>query len=137
VRRELIDRLKAYFNRYTRAPQGSELRWQELLTELDKGLILRWNFLHHHWSIYYDHNGRCSVIRTFKRPCDFGPTYKKLKKDGSLSQRDLYFEWLVGQEQYNKEVNRRVRECGEEMGREMYKMTRNKVTNDPVKVGNF
>ena len=83
-------KLRGYYNKCTRAAEfGSELRWQEALTELDPELHLRWSYIHNQWSIYYDHRGRLTILRTFKPGQSFWLIYRWIKQNGAITGRQL------------------------------------------------
>lgn len=135
---KLTELLRANYHKYTREPRGGqELEWQRKLLELDSNLSIRRNLLHQHWSVYYSRHGRPNIIKTFTRPDEFGKMYLFLKREGAKTKRDRILEHDRNQDHNKKLEDKRIAECGEEMGREIHKMTRNKVTNDSVKVGNY
>lgn len=131
-------RMRAIINQVTReARGGQEKYWQEKLTELDRELELRWNVMHHHWAVYYDHHGLISCIASFKRPGDFGRIYKNLRYNAWLDSRSLAKLYEEQEAQFDAEQNKAVNECAEEFAEELHHATRGRVINDGVKDNDY
>jgi hypothetical protein len=127
-------KLRALYHRLTRAPRsGEEERWQEKLTELDPELHLRWNHIHKHWSIYYDHHGLLTVVRTFKPGESFYKTLKNLRHNATLNARRLRQMKAEHDDQILQDENKVINECAEEFAVELHHATRRRVINDGVK----
>jgi len=130
------ERLRYIFTHHTRpARLGQEQELQQDLTALDPDLVLRFNFVRNHWSIYYDHNGIISVLRTVpvghRWPGEtFRSVYQWLKLDGKQTKRDLMKAQVQREEEYKAELERREKEMFREMGKTTYRCARGKVTTD-------
>jgi len=127
-------RMRALYNSQTReARGGQELGWQEKLTELDRELHLRWNYLREHWSVYYDHHGLLTTITTFKIAGEFGKVYKNLRYNAFLNARRLRQMKKEQDEQVEADQNHLINEAAEEFAVELHHAARGRVINDGVK----
>lgn len=127
-------RMHAYFSKFTReARGGQEEYWQEKLTEFDPELFLRWSHLHKHWLIIYDHKGRIDVVKVFK-PCQpFGDAFEYVKYNSILTSRKLRRLKKEQDEIVEKDIDKKIDECGAEFGEELHHATRERVITDAVK----
>lgn len=129
-------RLREVFCKYTRGPiYSEEKRFQSDLLALDKDLILRFNFLYRHWSIYYDHNGIISVLKTVKSgecwPCQtFRKVYQWLKYESQMTIKKLMEAHKTDTERYEAEQQAKIDEAGEEGGKTLHRCLKARVTDD-------
>ena len=126
-------RLRAYYQQYTRAVcNGSETNWQEALSKLDPELHLRWNFIHKHYSIYYDHHGKLSVIRTFGPGQSFWKVFQAIKQNSATTIRQIKAKL----DQQRLKEQRDIDDYIDDADREVQRVVRNaavkKVTTDGV-----
>ena len=127
-------KLRGYYNNCTRpAEYGSELRWQEALAELDPELHLRWSYLHSQWSIYYDHCGKLSVIRTFKPGESFWLIYRWIKQNGATNNRQLRKIYEQQKEDEAKKTNDLIDDAARECAISVHNSAVRKVTTDGVR----
>ena len=123
-------RMRALYNKLTRkARGGQELEWQARLTELDPELHLRWNYVHRHWSVYYDHHDLLTTICTFKPGESFGKVYKNLKYNSFLTPRHLLQMKKEQDGQAEKKQDDLINEAAKEFGTELHHGIRGRVTN--------
>ena len=126
-------RFRAYYEQYTRAAcNGSETTWQEALTKLDRELHLRWNFLHKHYSIYYDHHGILSVIRTFKPDQPFGKVFQAIRQNGGTSNRQIQNMFVQQREKEQQDYDNYIDDADREVQRVVRNAAVKKVTTDGV-----
>ncbi len=127
-------KIRGYYNNCTRpAEYDSELRWQEALTELDPELHLRWSYLHSQWSIYYDHCGRLSVMRTFKPGESFWLIYRWIKQNGATNNRQLRKIYEQQKEDEARRTDYLIDDAAHEVAVTVGKCMRGKVTTDGVR----
>jgi len=130
-------RMRALYNHQTREARDGELVWQAKLTELDPELHLRWNYLRHHWTVYYDHRGMLTAIATFKPGEPFGKVYLNLRHNAYLDARRLRQMKKDYDEQVEADENKLINECAEEFGVALHHASRARVTTDSVKDNDF
>jgi hypothetical protein len=127
--------LRAYFNRYTCRPTGTPLDdWQRNLTELDPELHLRWSYIKHCWSVWYDHHGQLTCVASFGPDESFGQVLQNLRVNAWLTTRRLRQMKADEEAAIEKEADDAIVEAAEEFGTELHHATRERVINDGVDV---
>ena len=120
--------LRAYYNKYTiPARTSAELQLQKDLTNLDKDLHLRWNWHKHSWSVYYDHNGVLSSIKTFKPGDGFRQVYQSIACNGKTTKRDLIFKHKDAMEENERVAKKAFDEAQYQARHELGNMDRGRV----------
>ena len=126
-------RLRAYYQQYTRAAcNGSETNWQEALSKLDPELHLRWNLIHKHYSIYYDHHGTLSVIRTFGPGQSFWRVFQAVKQNGATSIRQVKDMFSTQRLREQRDADTYIDDADREVQRVVRNAAVRKVTTDGV-----
>lgn len=126
--------IRAYFEKYTRGPDGgTEEYWQKLLTQYDPCLYLRWSHLTKHYAIYYDHHGLLDVIRTFEPGDSFWCAFKNIQHNSCLTSQHLRQMSERQHEAEQKKIDDAIDEGARETASAYKNMLGEKVTTDSVK----
>lgn len=130
-------RLRDFYNNMTCLPPGTPTEWDRKLKDYDPELSLRYNPRTGNFLIFYDHQGKLSVIRAFGRYESFGKAFLNLKHNSTLNLRKLKKMRADFEEETEKEIDHQIDECAEEFATELHHATRERVITDGVKDNNY